>query len=199
MLAFLRALYDSSEVRVRGCAGGVGPSFMLKRGVRQGCPLSPILFDIYINDLYGRPDAAQMRYGVDIPGVPKEEEGLLPGLLFADDLVAIDSKRHRIEAQAGRIVEWCNDWGMKIGIKKCSVMCVGEKGDHAASREHQSLYQCPIRMGMEQVPVVEEYTYLGVLVRRDLDLKAMAKGRFAEGSEGAQEENGQKSFEQEQE
>ena len=191
MLAFIRALYESSEVRVRGCAGGVGPSFLLRRGVRQGCPLSPILFDIFINDLYGRPDAVKEEVGVDIPGVPEEKEGLLPGLLFADDLVAIDSTRHGIERQAGMIASWCHDWGMKVGIKKCGIMCVGEKEDQAAVREHERLRVCPIRMArqvqekgrivrtvMEQVPVVDEYTYLGVLVRRDLDLKAMAKGRL---------------------
>ena len=40
---------------------------------------------------------------MDIPGVPQEEEGLLPGLLFADDLVGIESSYLRMQRQADLI------------------------------------------------------------------------------------------------
>lgn len=175
MLAFIRALYESSEVRVRGDRGA-GPTFKLERGVRQGCPMSCILFDIYINDLYGRPDVMQKRYGVDIPGVPQEVEGLLPGLLFADDLVAIESSYHRLQRQADLITAWCQRFGMSVGIKKCGVMCVGTHG--AAEREQRRLHMCPPTVGGKPVPVVNEYKYLGLLVRRDLSLNAMVDGRL---------------------
>ncbi|OMJ15820.1 LINE-1 reverse transcriptase-like protein [Smittium culicis] len=42
-------------------------------GVRQGCPASPILFDLYINDMVSRV------LGVDVPGLSSR----IPGLLFA--------------------------------------------------------------------------------------------------------------------
>ena len=53
MLSFIRALYESSEFRVRASVPGstTGPTIKIMRGLRQGCPLSPILFDIFINDL----------------------------------------------------------------------------------------------------------------------------------------------------
>ncbi|OMJ10859.1 LINE-1 retrotransposable element ORF2 protein [Smittium culicis] len=48
-------------------------------GVRQGCPDSPILFDLYINDIFSD------ILCVDVPGLPNR----IPGLLFADDAVVL--------------------------------------------------------------------------------------------------------------
>ena len=48
---FLRALYENPSAVVCSPEGLTGASFPIARGVRQGCPLSPILFDIYIDDL----------------------------------------------------------------------------------------------------------------------------------------------------
>ena len=51
---FIRTLYASSKMKVR-IEDVYSPSVPLERGLRQGCPLSPILFSIFINDILRKP------------------------------------------------------------------------------------------------------------------------------------------------
>ena len=61
--------------------------FPIKRGVRQGCPLSPILFNLFINDILNDCE----KYGVNI-GRKK-----CCGELFADDVVLIAPSAKNLE------------------------------------------------------------------------------------------------------
>jgi len=75
---FLSNLYLSSKARAR-FLDMLSDEFSIKRGVRQGCPLSPILFNLFINDILDN----CAKYGVSI-GNKK-----CCGGLFADDIVLI--------------------------------------------------------------------------------------------------------------
>jgi len=48
---FIENLYLSSKACVR-VDGHLSESFNIRKGVRQGCPLSPILFNLFINDIF---------------------------------------------------------------------------------------------------------------------------------------------------
>ena len=58
---FLCNLYTSSKAHAR-FASMLSNEFPIKRGVRQGCPLSPILFNLFINDILNNCE----KYGVNI-------------------------------------------------------------------------------------------------------------------------------------
>ena len=55
-----------------------------ERGLKQGCPLSPILFSIYLIDL--TEDLHSSKEGLGIGGI------IISALFFADDLVLIESQ-----------------------------------------------------------------------------------------------------------
>ena len=54
-------LYLSSKACVR-VDGQLSESLIIKKGVRQGCPLSPILFNLFINDIFNNCN----KYGISI-------------------------------------------------------------------------------------------------------------------------------------
>lgn len=109
-LSFLRALYSHSQVRVRVGATLSTPIEVL-RGVRQGCPGSPTLFNIFINDIFNESEDL----GVDITGLQRK----IQGLLFADDLVLLADSPSELQKSLDRVNHWAGEWGMSFGISKC--------------------------------------------------------------------------------
>ena len=108
----INSLYQgrSSTVRTKG---GESNSFRVNRGVRQGCVLSPILFAIYINDIFERVGAGTVH-------------------LFADDIVCICDTATQPQSTFDHIGSFLNDVGLycsqgkKKGKEKCKVLVFGD-------------------------------------------------------------------------
>ncbi|OMJ11030.1 LINE-1 retrotransposable element ORF2 protein [Smittium culicis] len=80
-------------------------------GVRQGCPESPLLFDIYINDLL------HGLKGVEIPGT----EVMISGLLFADDAVVLAESPAELQIAQEKISALSQKCGI-MGMNSCNGM-----------------------------------------------------------------------------
>ena len=111
-LIIIKATYDKPRAKVI-LNGEKLKSFPLKSGTSQGCPLSPLLFNIVLEVL-----AAAIRIEKEIKGIQigKEEVKLL---LFADDMILYienpkDSTRKLLEL----ISEYSKVAGYKINTKK---------------------------------------------------------------------------------
>ena len=151
MMKWLRALYYSSGFRIRcgnNLSNNLSPRVELLRGLRQGCPISPILFDIFANDsLEGaRPT------GLQVPGITDR----VPGLLFADDLAILGGSEADLSTSIQQFETWCNTWEMSVGISKCGIMGFGVISQFDAGRYED----WPTLQG-GVIPLVDSYVYLG--------------------------------------
>ncbi len=79
-LQCLQAMYAKDTICINHPSEGVTSSFKCQQGVKQGCPLSPLLFGLYLDALKGRLDDREC----DAPTLADVHVWLL---LFADDLV----------------------------------------------------------------------------------------------------------------
>ena len=112
-LGCLQALYtgDSVDSVVNGVS--TCPVY-LKRGLRQGCSLSPLLFAIYISDI--GMDIASSSEGFDFGGLT------ISGLLFADDIVLVSRSFSGLEKLVATVKQRCDDLKLLINPSKSSIV-----------------------------------------------------------------------------
>ena len=161
IIKVLESMYSNTRMRVR-IGENVSEAFRYERGVRQGCPTSPLLFNIYIDDLF---DKVQP---VEVEGI----RGGLKGLLFADDTVILAESKNDLDQKLKVIEEWMKENSMEINPSKCGVMQINASDEVSPI---EVLYKG------EQIPLVEKYTYLGIEFNRHLDLQEMSEYRVRKG------------------
>ena len=108
------------------------------RGIRQGCPLSPLLFNIVLEVV-----ATAVREEKDIKGIQigKEEVKLS---LFADDMkVYIDNPKHATRKLLEVINEFRNVAGYKINAQKSlPFLYTNDEKSEREIKENTPIYHC---------------------------------------------------------
>lgn len=90
----------------------------LNKGVRQGWPLSPLLFLAIVDELL---DNLKDINGFPIEG-PTGEVGTLTGTAFADDVVVFSSSEMGMRQHILAAEQWCNSRKMRINAAKSTLL-----------------------------------------------------------------------------
>ena len=88
--------------------------FRINGGLRQGCIMSPWLFNVYMDALMK-----------DENGIDRMGEVRLPGLLYADDLLLYGESEQHLKVMEGHFIEVCRMRGLKFNPDKSGVMVLG--------------------------------------------------------------------------
>lgn len=169
MLNFIKKLYRKNRIRVR-VGGRLSKSFRMRRGNRQGCPLSPLLYIIFINGILKECSAG----GVEVPGTKRDDPNdtgalrglgyrtvsdVCPGLIYADDVLAFEDSPLKAQLFLEKLDRWAKEWDAEIGIQKCGVICWSEK-EETIRGHSETVYMA----GANEIPKVAKYKYLGIWV-----------------------------------
>ncbi|KAF5367236.1 hypothetical protein D9615_010673 [Tricholomella constricta] len=117
----IRSLYESAETKIM-INGYLSFPWKITRGVRQGDPLSCLLFDLAIEPLAASIRASMLE-GFKIPG---NEEKLIANL-FADDTTIFLSKNDSLTDLYHILDKWCDASGAKFNTSKTEIILIGSK------------------------------------------------------------------------
>ena len=116
----IKALYLNAQTQV-AINGILSEPFQVKRGMRQGDPLSCPLFDLAIELLACRIRADRNIKGITIPGI----EDPIKIKLFADDTNLFLNKDDRLDHVQRILNEWCKVSGARFNIEKTEIIPMG--------------------------------------------------------------------------
>ena len=131
------------------CVGQGDLSCEVKTGVRQGCVMSSVLFNIVI-DWGLRRTVEDQRRGIRWTLFSTPED-----LDVADDLALLSHTWQHIQEKTDRLSIFSNQVGMTISLKKTEAMCVNVPSP------------TEIRVRGQGIPFTDKFTYLGSVLCQD--------------------------------
>eukprot|EP00983_Pelagomonas_calceolata_P041727 1138191-Pelagomonas_calceolata.AAC.4 len=94
------------------------------QGVKQGCPLSPLLFSIYVNDI-GCSTNGETAVGA-VTGLPNFH---VAHMLYADDLALTENNHTHMQAMLNKLQGYATRKYLKVNTKKSEVVCFNSRTD----------------------------------------------------------------------
>jgi hypothetical protein len=141
----LSNLYSSTTYAIK-MNDGLSEEFDSNVGIKQGCVLSPILFNIFWSDLPNIFDRS-------CDPVKLFDENITC-LMFADDLVLMSDTATGLQSCLSKLESYCAKWKLTVNTTKTKVM-IFNKGGHIIRRFRFTLNQ-------SDIDIVTNYCYLGI-------------------------------------
>ena len=171
LVAIIEELHSETWCQVRS-AGDTSERFEVTTGVRQGCVLSPLLFNCFLDKIL-REAMANLNGGLQIDYTTSEGLFLtyrdkttastsIQDALYADDLTLVAESRGELQDMVNAIDNACRRWGMTISATKTKILAVGEP---------QSSNQPSITLQNQPLEEVESFTYLGSEIGQSINVE----------------------------
>ena len=162
----IMAIYSSPRFRVRD-SGITSEEGFQGRGVRQGCPLSPYLFNILLTCLFWDIERSyETKYGV-LAGVLSAPSRLWD-LEYADDTVLLSHSYVQLNRLLHLLQHHALFMGLRLNLGKCKHLAVNSPHRVHYAPDPNQVCQCEVCSGniklTTPVPKVDEVKYLGIFL-----------------------------------
>lgn len=149
LIQVIQSLYtnSSSAVRINNTTGEL---FKTSVGVRQGCLLSPVLFNVFLENIMDEA-LEEFQTSISIGGRP------ICNLRFADDIDLMGKSEAELQDLTTRLEEVARAYGMEISAEKSKILVNSINKTAPAN----------ITMNGQTLEVVKEFKYLGSFVSED--------------------------------
>ena len=112
LIQTVKSLYEGTKIMIKGNQ----MKEEINQGVRQGCSLSPILFNIYMDDMI-------REWKKMVPsGIYLGNHVYLNLLLYADDQVIIQENEDDLQRSIYKLNQLCKEYNFHISLQKTKIM-----------------------------------------------------------------------------
>ena len=119
-LLAVKAMFEGIRVRVK-CGNKRSAPFSTSQGVKQGDPLSPFLFGIFVEILHEMLEHVCPQAGI------KVGTHTIFDMLYADDCTLTADTPGKLQEQLDIVKLFCQVFGMKLNVRKTEIMVFRKK------------------------------------------------------------------------
>lgn len=129
--------------------------FAMTLGIKQGDPISPTLFNIFLDDLV----PCILNSNGDHPSL---NNTVIPLLMYADDVVLISESPEGLQLSLNALNNYCKTWRLNVNLKKTKIVVF----------ENRRSLAPVFLLGNNVIARVDEYKYLGIIFSYTGNFKA---------------------------
>ena len=142
------SMYGSTTNEIK-ITHGLSDSFEANRGVKQGDVLSPLLFNIFMNNIVDELKNANCD-PINIGNMN------INCLLYADDLVLLSSSSSGLQTCIDILDDFCSKWKLEVNTSKSKVLVFNSNGKSFLNH---------FRYKNQIIETVNQYCYLGFTLK----------------------------------
>ena len=160
-LRIIKNMYWEQTAAIR-IKNEISEFIQIKRGVRQGCVLSPDLFSLYSENI--------MRHVEEMPGISIGGHNV-NNLRYADDTVLIAEDEEHLQTLLDVIVKESEKLGLSLNSRKTETMVVSRKTLNPT---------CNIKINGTTLRQTQQFKYLGTIISSDGKCHTEVKSRISQ-------------------
>jgi hypothetical protein len=163
MLHAIAAFYHNVSCSIK-FQNGVSDKFDNNVGVRQGCPLSPFIFGVFIEELHDRVVAELPEVGASLHC---DTNCKIPLGMFADDLTKFARVALHLQAMLDVLDKFCTEKNMSLSLVKTKIVIFNSTFATSSDRNFQFKFRGSV------LQHVKESKHLGMLMRQGRTVSGM--------------------------